>query len=961
MSAWVGRKVSAQNILEGNLDEQHRQASADPIIDMSAVNVTWLRSASSQEESGEEMPVLIRTLRDADTRLEELNHHRAEAAGDPDSRRHMARRYAPTVQDVESGAPAPASALPAHVILVDTQGRSLSVSDAGRQMDCFNPLIDTNYGMGLNLDYVAACEAAASEGAPQIQRVAAGVRSVLTGTVPRYCCEYVCRSDVDERWYLVTVTPMNEAYPTGAVIVYLDITGQKEGEARSRRFGAAMDAMVDGILLVARASMRFVHVNDAACRMMNRTREELLALEPEDVLGKSAAELEGAYDFLIESGADSDPVEMLRPRPDGSIAWIEVRRRAQYTGDGWTIVTFLRDVTERKVAENRIAYLNRVHAMLSGINTLIVHERDRKNLLKKACRIAVEDGGLRLSMMALIDRTSKKVIPVGLACRDKKLRSVVRHALLAADGNPSLMMKQAIREKRAVVSNDSQRDPMAAFSKVHADFGVRSMAIFPLIIANEVIGILSLHADECQFFHQEEVKLLTELTNDVAFAIDHIEKQERLDYLASYDVVTGLANRTLFMDRVAQLLRRPASRDQVHALVLIDLHAFRNVNDSLGRAVGDALLRQVAGWLTAEFHDTDLLSRVGVDHFAMVLPDVALHSELVTLLDNMLSRFANHPFILNGAELRIAARVGASLYPDAGADADTLLKHAEAALKKAKASGDRFLFYTQKMSESVVGKLTMESRLHQALDKDQFVLFYQPKMHLASGRITGVEALIRWNDPQSGLVMPERFIGILEEKGMIREVGRWVLRKAVADHLRWRRAGLNAVRIAVNVSPLQLRNASFVQEVEEAIGVDPLAAAGLELEMTESLVMEDIKHNIESLEAIRSMGVTLAIDDFGTGFSSLSYLAKLPVHTLKIDRSFVSDMTTGPEAIALVSTIVKLGHSMNLNVVAEGVETEQQSRLLRLLKCDEIQGYLSSMPMSSKIFEARYLLSSQTA
>ena len=262
-----------------------------------------------------------------------------------------------------------------------------------------------------------------------------------------------------------------------------------------------------------------------------------------------------------------------------------MRRRAQYTGDGWTIVTFLRDVTERKIAENRIACLNRVHAMLSGINTLIVHERDRKSLMKKACRIAVEDGGLRLSMMALIDRATSKFMPVGLASKDKRLRSAVRSALEACEGVPTSMVKQAIREKRAVVSNDSQRDPKVAFAKLHVVFGVRSMAIFPLIIANEVIGVLSLYADECQFFHEEEVKLLTELTNDVAFAVDHIEKQERLEYLASYDVVTGLANRSLFMDRVAQLLRRLEGNGLVHALLLIDLHAFRNVNDGLGRTV----------------------------------------------------------------------------------------------------------------------------------------------------------------------------------------------------------------------------------------------------------------------------------------------------------------------------------------------------------------------------------------
>ena len=415
------------------------------------------------------------------------------------------------------------------------------------------------------------------------------------------------------------------------------------------------------------------------------------------------------------------------------------------------------------------------------------------------------------------------------------------------------------------------------------------------------------------------------------------------------------------MQRISQLLQPPASQEQSHAVLMIDLHSFRNVNDSLGRVVGDALLHQVAAWLSAHVARPDLVSRVGVDHFAMVVPEAGQHSELVVLLEKLLTDFGNHPFILNGTEFRIAVRAGVALFPDAGRDGDSLLKHAEAALKKAKSSGDRYLFYTRQMTESVAGKLTLESRLHQALDKDQFVLFYQPKMHLASGRMTSVEALIRWNDPQTGLVMPERFIGILEEKGMIREVGRWVLRKAVADHLRWRRAGFDAVRIAVNVSPLQLRNRSFVKEVEQALSVDPLAASGLELEMTETLIMEDIRHNIECLAAIRSLGVRLAIDDFGTGYSSLSYLAKLPVHTLKIDRSFVSDMTTGPEAIALVSTIVKLGHSMNLNVVAEGVETERQSRLLRLLKCDEIQGYLASIPLSGKIFEARFLKAPQTA
>jgi EAL domain-containing protein (putative c-di-GMP-specific phosphodiesterase class I) len=227
---------------------------------------------------------------------------------------------------------------------------------------------------------------------------------------------------------------------------------------------------------------------------------------------------------------------------------------------------------------------------------------------------------------------------------------------------------------------------------------------------------------------------------------------------------------------------------------------------------------------------------------------------------------------------------------------------------------------------------------------------------LASGKLTGAEALIRWNDPLTGLVPPGRFIPILEETGLIFEVGRWALRKAIEDYLRWRAAGLPAVRIAVNVSPLQLRHRGFIAEIEQAIGIDAHAPAGLELEITESMVMQDIKHNIASLQAIRAMGVTVAIDDFGTGFSSLSYLSKLPVDTLKIDRTFVTDMTAAPEGLALVSTIIQLAHSLKLNVVAEGVETEEQSRLLRLLKCDEMQGFLFSKPVPRELFESRFLV-----
>ncbi|OHC62160.1 MAG: hypothetical protein A2045_14835 [Rhodocyclales bacterium GWA2_65_20] len=613
------------------------------------------------------------------------------------------------------------------------------------------------------------------------------------------------------------------------------------------------------------------------------------------------------------------------------------------------------DITERKEAEAKIAFLNRVYAMLSGINTLIVRVRDRDELFREACRIAVDTGGFRMAMIATLDQSAKKLVAVASAGKDEELLTAIKTILSSSEDAPKTMVARAIREKKAVVANNSQTDPRVLFGKKYVESGVRSMAVLPLMVSDEAIGVIALYAGETGFFRAEEMKLLTELAGDIAFAVDHIGKQERLDFVAYYDELTGLANRNLFLDRVTQYMHSAAADGHQLAVILIDLERFKNINDSLGRPAGDALLRQVAEWLTRRAGDANLLARVGADHFAAVLPEVRQERDVARLIEKSLEDLVNSPFRLNDAVFRVAAKIGVALFPDDGADADTLFRNAEAALKKAKASSEHYLFYAQEMTAALAGKLTLENQLRQALDNGEFVLHYQPKVNLASGKMTSAEALIRWNDPRTGLVPPGRFIPILEETGLIFEVGRWALRQAIADYLRWRNAGLAAVRIAVNVSPLQLRNRGFVDEVRQVIGIDARASDGLELEITESLIMEDVKHSIASLEALRAMGICIAIDDFGTGFSSLSYLAKLPVHTLKIDRSFVIDMTAGPQGLALVSTIINLAHSLKLKVVAEGVETEEQRRLLHLLDCDEMQGYLFSKPVPGDTFETRFL------
>jgi diguanylate cyclase (GGDEF)-like protein/PAS domain S-box-containing protein len=1073
-----------------------------------------------------EVSALIETLVKTGRRLEDLTAGEVDTVTSRDGRTVMLRRAQDQVRHSESARQsAILNALPAHIALLDSEGGVVSMNEVWRQFAGANPLQGPGCGIGVN--YLELCDRALAEGMPGAREAAAGVRSVLSGAATSFSIEYACHSPVAQRWFLLTVTPLALDRPNGAVVMHLDITERKRGEEGLQRFGAALDALGDAIYLVDRSSMRFIHVNDAACRMQSRTREELLALGPDGVLSTSRADLERTYDAMIASGVAAEPVEMQRMRQDGSQVWIELRRHAQRTGDRWTIVSLVRDVTERRQAEAKIVRLNRVYAVLSGINTAIVRIREREELFREVCRIAVAEGGFRLarvlevdanakvritassepnselfqrivdeynsdpehsqSLLALAMRERQPVISNDVAAdarmphraaltkdgnfalallpiiveqriagtvmlrtreagtfdeaelhllrelvsnlsfalehmeKERKVQGLTRvHAVLsgintlivrvkdrdelfreacriaveaghflkawlgiagrgsqpfrvvAAEGGDPVFFQHLERElanklltgkglvaralatREPVISNDSVADPEVLLNEDIVPTGVRSIAVLPLVVAGEAVGVLTLNADAPGFFDEEEMKLLVELAGDIAFAIDHIEKQERLDYLAYYDVLTGLANRSLFLERVAQYMRSAVSGGHKLALFLVDLERFKNINDSFGQPAGDALLRQVAEWLIHSLGDASLIARLGADHFAVVLPEVKLEGNITRLLENTMGTFLDHPFRLNDAVFRIAAKVGVALFPDDAADADTLLKNAEVALKKAKASGDRYLFYAQKMTEAVAGNVTMENQLRQALDNEEFVLHYQPKMDF-KGKVTGAEALIRWNDPRTGLVPPGQFIPILEETGLIREVGRWALRKAIEDYLRWRAAGLPAVRIAVNVSPLQLHSRGFIAEVQEAIAIDPLAAAGLELEITESVIMEDIKHNIASLQAIRAMGVTIAIDDFGTGFSSLSYLARLPLDTLKIDRSFVIDMTGGPQGLALVSTIIGLAHALNLKVVAEGVETEEQSRLLRLLKCDEMQGFLFCKPVPGEVFEARFL------
>jgi diguanylate cyclase (GGDEF)-like protein/PAS domain S-box-containing protein len=717
---------------------------------------------------------------------------------------------------------------------------------------------------------------------------------------------------------------------------------------------------VEMLAVIIDRSANIDYCNDYFLKLTGWKREEVVGQNLLDLFVTAAdrQELKSVYAAVLSnlpSSRHHESAILTRAGEHRLIRWSNSTLRSAQ-GEVIGIASIGEDITEQQRSDVRMKRLSRVYTVLSEINALIVRVRDRQELFNEACRIAVDAGTFSTAWIGEIDSHTLNGKVVAWRGGKQEYVSGIKLTALEETADSQRPECRALRQARPVICNDVATDPsVASLRDELLARGHRSLGCFPLIVAGRPTAVLALYAAEPDAFDEGEARLLLKLAGNISFALDHLETQERLNYLACYDELTGLPNRGLFMERVAQFVRGAKAGGDRLVMGLIDLERFKNINQSLGRASGDALLRQVAEWLTQTMGDAGFLARIGADHFAVVCPTVKSEADLGRLIEQAIESFLRHPFRLNDAVFHIGAKVGIALYPDDGADADMLIRNAEAALRKAKMAGERYLFYAERMSETVIGRLNLESKLRQAVDQGQFELYYQPKVSLLDGKITGAEALIRWNDPRTGLVLPGNFIPVLEEMGLIHEVGNWAMHRAIEDYARWRAAGLPAVRISVNVSALQLRSRSFIEQVKRALAVNAAAASGLELELTESVIMEDVRHSGVSLHALRAMGISIAIDDFGTGFSSLSYLSKLPLDTLKIDRSFVHDLTSGQQGTVLVSTIIKMAHSLKLKVVAEGVETEEQSALLHALGCDESQGYLFGRPAPSELFELTYL------
>jgi diguanylate cyclase (GGDEF)-like protein/PAS domain S-box-containing protein len=427
--------------------------------------------------------------------------------------------------------------------------------------------------------------------------------------------------------------------------------------------------------------------------------------------------------------------------------------------------------------------------------------------------------------------------------------------------------------------------------------------------------------------------------------------EERIRYQASYDTLTGLPNRSLFIDRLNQALNMAERTGQRVGLMFLDLDGFKLVNDTLGHDVGDELLKEAAKRLMFCVRHGDTVARLGGDEFTIIMPNLGEVRNAPAVAQRIIDTL-EQPFTLRNNEAFVSASIGITAFPDDAATAKGLLRNADAAMYRAKEQGKaNFQFFTAELNAEVSQRMIIKSGLSKALERQEFSVFYQPKCELATGRLTGVEALLRWRSAEQGWIPPTTFIPVMEDTGLISQVGDWVIETACIQHKAWQEAGYGNIRVAVNLSVRQLRQGDLPKTIERMLvrhGVEP---AGIELEITESMIMRDTEHAVAVLRSLSDMGIHLAMDDFGTGYSSLSYLKRFPLHTIKIDRSFIHDIATDPDDLEIIRTIISMGHSLRRRVVAEGVETEDQRALLRKLRCDEMQGFLLSPPVPAAEIE----------
>jgi diguanylate cyclase (GGDEF)-like protein/PAS domain S-box-containing protein len=805
-------------------------------------------------------------------------------------------------------------------------------------------------------------------------------------------------------------------------------TGRDEEELQ--RFAAAMEMFDDGIFMIDRVSMRLIHVNDAACRIRNQIREDLLLVEPWELAGMPRTELEVIYDAIISGNSDSTPQETLLMRNDGAAVWVDIRRHARYSNDGWTLVIMVRDITERKLAEVALqasevrfrnvfekAYTGLAIADMTGtlleandsmaqllgytrqeligmnigvfthpddlvverafLSELAAGTRDAYRMEK---RYIARNGDLlwvKLLVTAIPDEHGKAVETIGLVLDITERKRAELELRIAASAFET-------DEPRVVT------DANGIILKIN-----KAMAKSSGYAADEVVGQtpeLFQSGQHSEDFYREMWKTIRRtgrwdgevwdrrkcgevypkwlsisavtdadgvVTNYIGTHYDLSEQKKaevKIEALAFFDQLTGLPNRTLLLDRLKQAMTSSGRSERYSALLFVDLDNFKALNDTQGHVIGDAFLKLVAQRLKSCVREVDTVARLGGDDFVIVLSclstsqaEAAIGTEAV--VEKILASL-KQPYQLNAAIHHGTASIGATLFKGTMTSSEELMKQADLTLYKAKAAGRNTChFFDPAMEVAVRERAALEKDLRTALDDRQFLLHYQAQV-TSGQRLIGAEVLVRWQHPQRGMVAPADFIPLAEETGLILPLGHWVLETACRQLAKWAgQAEFAALTIAVNVSARQFRQMDFVDEVMSVLkstGANPFR---LKLELTESLLVDNVENIIEKMFALKAKGIGFSLDDFGTGYSSLSYLKRLPLDQLKIDQSFVRDVLIDPNDAAIARTIIALADSLGLGVIAEGVETAAQRDFLEAAGCHAYQGYFFGRPLALNEFE----------
>ncbi|MDP1656351.1 MAG: EAL domain-containing protein [Hylemonella sp.] len=597
--------------------------------------------------------------------------------------------------------------------------------------------------------------------------------------------------------------------------------------------------------------------------------------------------------------------------------------------------------------------LNRALRLLSDCNMALVHAEDEYKLLSEICRLCVERGGYLMTWVGYAEQDAHKTVRPIAQSGDESgyLETIsISWADNAQGRGPT---GTAIRTGRPNVNqNILTNSAMAPWREAASQRGYQSSVALPLICEARVLGALTLYARDPGAFDPEELHLLEELANDLAYGIvtlrtreEHAAAKDRLTFLDNFDPLTHLPNRLLLRDRFERAVLTAKSEQETVCLLYLDLDQFKQVNDSLGYAVGDEVLVGVVERLRQCVPPAATISRLSGDEFVVLLTG-SYDATGIAVVANAIRDVFAEPLTIDAHVLNLSFSIGISLYPDDGEDFDTLLKHAHTAIGSAKEAGrNTYRFFTREMNAGLVEQIRLTGGLSNAVRHGEFLLHYQPQIDIRSGRITGAEALIRWQHPTDGLVPPSKFINLAERSGHIVQIGEWVLNEACRQGKIWSHQYPDAPVVAVNLSALQFKRGNVLDMVTKALATSGLRPDRLELELTESILLQDVEATMKTLQGLKALGVKLSIDDFGTGYSSLSYLKQLAIDKLKIDQSFVWDMLTDEDGASIVKAIIQLGHTLQLTVIAEGVETDAQLGFLNAAGCDEAQGYLFSRPV----------------